>query len=252
MRIALFIPCYIDQLFPHVGIATLRLLQQQGLTAEVLERQLCCGQPFTNAGATGCAQPLLEEFAESFAQFDAVICPSGSCVSMVRNHYPKQLRDRIQIFELCEFLHDQLPSHTGKSFVVAHPFPHQVALHSGCHGLRELSLGKCSELGGAPREGKVESLLARVPGLRLVRPKRTDECCGFGGTFAVMEPEVSCSMGRSRLDEFAAAGAEVVTSADMSCLMHLDGLVRRENRPMRMFHVAEIFAGLATSAEAKR
>lgn len=242
MRIALFIPCYIDQLFPHVGVATLRLLEAQGLRVEVPGGQVCCGQPFTNAGAVTSATRLISGFVETFAHFDAVVCPSGSCVSMIRNHYPHHGAANPPIFELCEFLHDQLPLVTGADVVFDRPFPHPVALHSGCHGLRELGLGHASELGGVSQEGKVETLLRRVPQLSLVKPTRTDECCGFGGTFAVMEPEVSCAMGRSRLDDFAQAGAEVVTSADMSCLMHLDGLVKRERRPLRLLHISEILA----------
>lgn len=243
MRIALFIPCYIDQLFPHVGIATLRLLEAQGIAVEVPAQQVCCGQPFTNAGAVHSAKQLVDGFVDVFASFDAIVCPSGSCVSMVRNHYPKESASRLRIFELCEFLHDQLPSITGKPLILQKPFPHPVALHAGCHGLRELELGRCSELGGPTEEGKVEALLRQVPGLSLVKPRRTDECCGFGGTFAVMEPEVSCAMGRSRLDDFSQSGAEVVTSVDMSCLMHLDGLVQREKRPLKLLHVAEVLSG---------
>ena len=243
MRIALFIPCYIDQLFPHVGIATLRLLETQGVRVEVPGAQVCCGQPFTNAGAIGSAKQMIGGFIETFSPYDAVICPSGSCVSMVRNHYPAESTTKLQIFELCEFLHDQLPAITGKPAAFESAFPHQVAVHPGCHGLRELGLGHSSELGGPAREGKVEALLRRVPELTLTKPKRPDECCGFGGTFAVMEPEVSCAMGRARLDDFAQTGAEVVTSVDMSCLMHLDGLVRREKRPLRLLHISEILSG---------
>ena len=243
MRIALFIPCYVDQLFPQVGIATLRVLEQQGVSVAVPSDQACCGQPFVNAGSVRAATPLMESFTEAFSPYDAIVCPSGSCVSMIRNHYPEELSKQIKIFELCEFLHDELPRSRGTLPVFKHSFARRVALHPGCHGLRELGLGQPSEHGGVRAPGKIETLLSAVPELQLIAPKRSDECCGFGGTFAIMEPELSCAMGRSRLDDFAASGAEVITSADMSCLMHLDGLLRREARPLRVLHIAEILAG---------
>lgn len=237
MRIALFVPCYIDQFYPNVGIATLRLLESLNLTVEVPLAQVCCGQPFVNAGAVACAKPIMESFTAAYRDYEYVVCPSGSCVSMVRNHYHAAAAGSVRILELCEFLHDviKLPAfHTR--------YPHRVALHQGCHGLRELQLGAASELGAHNGIAKVESLLTMIPGLELCVLTRKDECCGFGGTFAVMEPEVSCAMGRSRLEDFSNSGAEIVASTDMSCLMHLEGLIRRDKVSLRIAHVAEIFA----------
>jgi L-lactate dehydrogenase complex protein LldE len=172
-----------------------------------------------------------------------VVCPSGSCTSMVRNHYqpflggdPRADRVRARTYELCEFVTDVLgvKSLTGR-------FPHKVGLHQSCHGLRELRLGRSSEQMVAPF-GKVQQLLQSLDGITLVPLQRTDECCGFGGTFAVTEEAMSVMMGRDRIADHVAAGAEVVTGTDVSCLMHLDGLARRERRPLRFRHVAEVFA----------
>ncbi|MDA1044921.1 MAG: (Fe-S)-binding protein [Verrucomicrobia bacterium] len=244
MRIALYIPCYIDQFYPQVGKATLRLLEGLGLHPEFPLAQTCCGQPVYNMGCRRSAKPLAQRFVEIFAPYDAVICPSGSCVSMVRNHYGDLLGDdpdyiavRKATYELCTYLHDvlQVTSLDAR-------FPHRVGLHQGCHGLRELDMGSPSEL-MIHSCSKVAKLLGLVEGLSLVDLKRPDECCGFGGTFSVMEEAVSCSMGRDRIADHRDAGAEVITGADSSCLMHLEGLERRRGGPMRFLHVAEILAG---------
>jgi L-lactate dehydrogenase complex protein LldE len=162
---------------------------------------------------------------------------------MVRNHYAHLVGDdpaypplARRTYELCEFLVDVL--HVDK---IAGRFPRRVGLHQSCHGLRELRLGSGSER-MIPRSGKVEPLLASLAGIDLVALARPDECCGFGGTFAVAEEAVSCMMGRDRIADHARAGAEVVTATDVSCLMHLSGLARRDREALRFMHVAEIFA----------
>src|SRR5262249_4986079 len=173
--------------------------------------------------------------------------PSGSCVAMVRHHYDEYLHGRRgfeelkrKTFELTEFLTDVL-----RVRAIRGRFPHRVGLHQSCHGLRELRLGKSSELVGAPH-GKTRKLLEMLDGIRLVEPSRPDECCGFGGTFAVNEEPVSCMMGQDRIADHERAGAEVLTANDMSCLMHLEGLIRRARKPIRVLHVAEILSGHAT------
>ena len=147
---------------------------------------------------------------------------------------------RAKTFELCEFLTDvlQVEKLPGR-------FPHRVGLHQSCHGLRELRLGSSSEIVG-PAFGKARQLLELIDGLELVALERPDECCGFGGTFAVNEAAVSALMGQDRIRDHERAGAEVLTANDMSCLMHLDGLIRREGKPIRVLHVAEILAGAET------
>ena len=162
---------------------------------------------------------------------------------MVRNHYDQFLAGRPgfdhlkrSTYELCEFLADvlKLPRIEGR-------FPHRVGLHQSCHGLRELRLGSGSERRVPPFD-KVRLLLEQLQGIELVELARPDECCGFGGTFSVNEEAVSCMMGRDRVADHERAGAEIVTGVDMSCLMHLDGLIRRDRRPLRVMHVAEVLA----------
>ena len=243
MRVALFVPCYVDQLWPRVGLATVRVLERLGADVVFPEEQTCCGQPMANAGCADDAAPLARRFLEIFGGFEAVVCPSGSCTSMVRNHYDPFLAgrpgfDRLKqrTFELCEFLVDVLGV---KALDGA--YPHRVGLHRSCHGLRELGLGTPSER-LLPRASKVDDLLASLRGIELVPLARADECCGFGGTFAVAEEAVSCLMGKDRLADHARAGAEIVTGTDVSCLMHLEGLARREKVPLRFKHVAEVMA----------
>jgi L-lactate dehydrogenase complex protein LldE len=244
--VALFVPCYVDQLWPRAAIATLRVLERHGVRVVFPEEQTCCGQPMANSGCASDAAPLAERFLRIFSQFDHVVAPSGSCVSMVRNHYDPFLAGRpgfdalkAKTFELCEYLHDVLGVRRVES-----RFPRKVGLHRSCHGLRELRLGAGSERRVPPFD-KVRTLLASIDGIQVVEPSRADECCGFGGTFAVNEEAVSCVMGEDKLADLDRAGAEIVTATDVSCLMHLEGLARRARRPTRFLHVAEILAGEA-------
>ncbi len=197
-----------------------------------------------NTGCTEEARPLAERFLEIFAPYEYVVAPSGSCVAMVRHHYDEYLDGKpgfaelkAKTFELCEFLVDVVGL---KQIDVR--FPHKVGLHQSCHGLRELRLGSASELVGASF-GKAQQLLELVDGLQLTTLKRPDECCGFGGTFAVAEEAVSCMMGEDRVFDHEQAGTQVLTANDMSCLMHLQGIIRRDKKPIRVMHVAEILAG---------
>jgi L-lactate dehydrogenase complex protein LldE len=243
-RVGLFIPCYVDQLFPQVGMATVCLLERLGVEVNFPEQQTCCGQPMANTGCTDEARPLAFKFLQIFKDYEYVVCPSGSCAAMVRHHYDEYLAGqpgfealRAKTYELCEFLTDVL-----KVDRLAGRFPYRVGLHQSCHGLRELRLGSSSEIVG-PAFGKARQLLELIDGLQLVELQRPDECCGFGGTFAVNEAAVSAMMGQDRVRDHEQAGAEVLTANDMSCLMHLDGLIRREGKPIRVMHVAEILAG---------
>ena len=249
MRIGLFIPCYVDQFYPNVGMATVDVLERYGrskspdLTIDFPEAQTCCGQPMANVGCVKEAEPLAKRFLEIFKDYDYVVCPSGSCTAMVRHHYEDYLAGqpgfeelKSKTFELCEFLHDVLQVDH-----IEGQFPHQVGLHNSCHGLRELRLGSDSERVTAPFS-KVKKLLEGLEGISFSDLTRPDECCGFGGTFAVSEEAVSCMMGEDRIHDHEQAGTEVLTAADMSCLMHLSGLIHRRKKPIRVMHVAEIFA----------
>ncbi len=246
--VALFIPCYIDQLFPRVGQATVELLEGLGLSVDFPEGQTCCGQPMANSGCTDETAPLARTFLKLFSPYRYVVCPSGSCTAMVRLHYEHYLHGqpgfeelKAKTFELCEFLGDVMRIDPPK-----HRFAHRVALHQSCHGLRELRLGGCSELVASvdsPPVNKARRLLEQLEGIELVTLQCADECCGFGGTFSVAEEAVSCMMGLDRLADHLQAQAEVVTAADMSCLMHLQGLAKRQSMPLGFMHVAEILAG---------
>ena len=243
MRVALFVPCYVDQLWPRAALAAVRVLESHGVEVAFPEDQTCCGQPMANAGIAAAVEPLARRFLEVFGSFEAVVCPSGSCTSMVRNHYDaflagatgfEKLKGRT--YELCEFLVDVLGVRAA-----AGRFPHKVALHQSCHGLRELGLGVPSE-SMRPRTNKVDALLRTLGGIELVPLARADECCGFGGTFAVTEDAVSVLMGKDRIADHSRAGAEIVTGTDVSCLMHLEGVARRDRQPLRFMHVAEVLA----------
>src|SRR5262249_1601271 len=192
MEVALFIPCYVDQFYPNVGLATVDLLERYGAKVEFPEEQTCCGQPMANSGCFADAAPLAAKFLDVFSPYQDVVCPSGSCTSMVRNHYLNRLPNGRRLAPmgrrhcgLCELLHD---------FEHLQPrgrFAHRVGLHESWHGLRERRLGSGSER-RIPAFDKVRDLLAGLEGLQLVELARPDECCGFGGTFAVSEEAVSC------------------------------------------------------------
>ena len=233
-------PCYIDQLYPEVGWAALEVLEAHGARVHVPADQVCCGQPWINTGVLRSARPLAAAFVERFASQARVVCPSGSCAAALRRQLAHVGATGPRVFELCEFLVDVV----GVERLSA-SFPHRVALHQSCHGLRELGLGSPSELGGGEsgRESPARKLLAQIEGLTLVSLERDDDCCGFGGTFCVKEAGVSTRMGDDRLADFERAGAEVVTSMDMSCLMHLSGLSRRQGRGFTFLHIAEVLAG---------
>jgi L-lactate dehydrogenase complex protein LldE len=244
MRIGLFIPCYVDQFYPSIGFATIQVLESLGLKVEFPTDQTCCGQPMANTGCIDDTRPLADRFLDIFCEYDHVVSPSGSCVSMVRNHYESLFQSdarfehlKTHTWELCEFLVDVL----GVEKISA-KFPHRVGLHSSCHGLRELRLDVCSELMGG-QTSKVRKLLASVEGLELVELQRGDECCGFGGTFAIAEEGVSVLMGIDRIQDHVNAGAEIMTATDASCLMHMEGIIRRRKLPLKTMHIAEILAG---------
>jgi L-lactate dehydrogenase complex protein LldE len=240
MDIALFVPCYIDQFYPRVGLAAVEVLERHGVRVTFPQGQTCCGQPMANAGCLDDARKLAEKFLRVFGEYRYVVSPSGSCTSMVRNHYGPLLGTRAtelagKVFELCEFLHDVVQAQPKGKFAA------RVGLHQSCHGLRELRLGTGSER-ILPARDKVRDLLAGIDGLELVPLQRGDECCGFGGAFSIDEESVSCRMGRDRIADHERAGAEIIAAGDMSCLMHLQGLIRRDNKPIRVMHIAELLA----------
>ena len=231
MTVGLFIPCYVDQFYPQAAIATLRLLQRLGLTVVYPEKQTCCGQPMANSGYSHLTEGCDALFSSNFSSFDYVVSPSGSCALHIKEHLPSM---HGKIYELVEFLTDILQI---KELNAA--FPHKVSIHHSCHGLRGLYLSQMSER-MAPAFSKPARLLNMVDGLQLVDLARPDECCGFGGTFCVSEEAVSVKMGKDRVRDHENSGAEYITSSDLSCLMHLEGLLRRNKSSVKVIHIAEI------------
>lgn len=242
MQVALFIPCYVNAVFPEVGMASLHLLQQLGVDVVYPKGQTCCGQPMGNAGFEQEARHLAEHFQALFGQYDYVVGPSASCVSFVRDHYNALLPDHtceVQkgVYEICEFIHDVIrPTKLNVSF------PHKVSIQNSCHGVRLLGLSSPSEK-SVPYYNKLRNLLSLVDGIEIVEPERRDECCGFGGMFAVEEHAVSGQMGRDKVMRHVNTGAEYIVGADCSCLMHQNGIIAREKLNIKTLHIAQILSG---------
>jgi L-lactate dehydrogenase complex protein LldE len=229
MRVGLFITCFNDSLFPEVGRATVAVLERLGVEVVFPDGQTCCGQMHFNSGYRAACVPLVRGFAEVFAGCEVVVTPSASCASMVRHYHPVVDPGVAppRVYELSEFLVDVL----GVVNVGGY-FPHIVALHQTCHSLRLLRVGD-----------RPARLLSAVDGLSLVDLSHPDECCGFGGTFSVKNPDTSVAMGLDKVDDVLGTGAEVLVSADTSCLMHLGGLLSRRGAQVRTMHLAQILAG---------
>jgi L-lactate dehydrogenase complex protein LldE len=241
MRVGLFITCLTDTLYPEAGKATVAVLERLGHEVVVPAGQTCCGQMHANSGYADEALPLVRNFVETFGDpdLDAVVAPSGSCVAMVRHHYARLAAEAgdpalevavaelaPRVFELCELLVDEL----GVEEVGA-SYPHRVAYHPSCHGLRMLRLGD------APLR-----LLRNVDGIELLELEEAESCCGFGGTFAVKNVDVSAAMLADKVQHVLGSGAEVCTATDSSCLMHIGGALRRGRTGVRAVHIAEILA----------
>ncbi|MDB1089289.1 (Fe-S)-binding protein [Streptomyces sp. ACA25] len=237
MRVALFVTCVNDVLHPGTGRAVVTLLERLGVEVAFPQEQSCCGQPQFNSGYRRGTEPLVRRYAAAFAGYDFIVTPSGSCAAMVRDNYPRidpagTAEVTARTYELTEFLVDVL----GVTDVGAY-YPHTVTYHPTCHGLRMLGLGE------RPRR-----LLEQVRGLRLVELPDAEECCGFGGTFAVKNPAVSAAMGADKVRNITGTGAGTVCAVDNSCLLHIGGTLSRLGSPVRPVHLAEILA--ATREEA--
>ena len=249
MKVGLFIPCYVDAVYPEVGVATWKLLKHLGIDVTYPEKQTCCGQPMANAGFEKQAIPLAEKFEEKFKDFDYVVAPSVSCTAFVRLNYPRLLsggttQDNTahecetakRCMDVVEFLHDvvKVDQRLGT-------FPHKVSLHNSCHGVRELGLSSPSEE-HVNKFNKIKDLLQLVDGIDVVEPERPDECCGFGGMFSVEETAVSAQMGLDKVERHMQTGAEYITGPDCSCLMHMAGVAKKQGKRIEFKHVVEILA----------
>lgn len=239
MRVALLITCLVDGLVPDVGKATVSLLRRLGVAVEVPLAQTCCGQMHTNTGYGSKALPLVHRYVDVFSAFDAVVVPSGSCAGSVRHQHPAlaaraqdgALAARVRevgerTYELSEFLIDVL----GVEDVGAR-YPHRVTYHPTCHSLRMLRV-----------EDKPLRLLRNVRDLELVELPDAEQCCGFGGTFALKNPDVSAAMLEDKLRAVEATGAQACIASDSSCLMHLAGGAARRSTRIKTVHLAEILA----------
>jgi L-lactate dehydrogenase complex protein LldE len=239
LTISLFITCYNDLLFPETGKAVVRVLERLGHNVEFREEQACCGQMHYNTGYQREAFPMMRNFLRVFRDATTICVPSASCVAMIRDHYPKMaeatrdpgIRSEVEsllprIFEFSELLVDRL----GVTDVGAF-YPHAVTLHTSCHSLRSIKVGNRPRL-----------LLEHVRGLSLIELPESDQCCGFGGTFAVKNADVSMAMLSEKIRCVLDTGAEVCTAGDNSCLMHIGGALSRQRTGVRCAHIAEILA----------
>jgi L-lactate dehydrogenase complex protein LldE len=219
---------------PEAGVATVRLLRRLGMTVHFPERQTCCGQPFYNSGFTSGARDLARHTIEAFADDRPVVVPSGSCAAMVKIEFPHLFHDEppwreraealaARTFELSDFLVNRL-----KVVEVGAKFDGSVAYHYACH-LRGLGL-----------KNEAETLIRNVTGARYVPLEAQDQCCGFGGSFAVRYPQISGAMVGDKVACVARSGADVLVSTDTGCLMNIGGALHRQQRPTRVMHLAEL------------
>lgn len=239
LKVALFATCFNDIMWPETPKSVVRLLRRLGCAVDFPMAQTCCGQMFTNTGYAAEAVPAVRTFVEAFAGYDAIVAPSGSCVGSVRHQHrdvvaragDPGLRAAVdalapRVHELSEFLVDVL----GVIDVGAY-FPHRVTYHPTCHSLRMLRVGD-----------RPLQLLRAVRGLDLIELPGADQCCGFGGTFAMKNADTSVAMGSDKVRHVRNAGAEVLVASDNSCLAHIGGMLSRQRSGMRVLHLAEILA----------
>jgi L-lactate dehydrogenase complex protein LldE len=249
VRVSLFITCYNDTLFPETGKAVVRVLERLGHTVDFPPEQTCCGQMHWNTGYLREAVPIIRHFVDVFRNAEAVCVPSSSCVAMIRDHYQKAAvasSDRAfvadvdallpRIYEFSEFLVNKL----GVTDVGA-TYPHRVTYHASCHSMRSLHLGEIPL-----------RLLRDVRGMQLVDLPEVDQCCGFGGTFAIKNADVSSAMLADKARQVLNTGAEVCTAVDNSCLMHIYGSLHRQRTYVRTAHIAEILASESPSGGVAR
>lgn len=246
-RVALFVTCLVDLHRPSVGFAAIALLEAAGCQVEIPRIQTCCGQPAYNAGDRRSARDLATAILTGFAAYDYVVLPSGSCAGMISRHMPDlfdndpNLRGQAaelaaKTFELTAFLVDVM-----RFTPAPPPLPVTATYHDACAGLRELGVK------AQPRE-----LLGAVPGLALQEMAEPELCCGFGGTFCVKYEDISARMVKDKVDDIQASGAQMVIAGDMGCLLNIAGAISRQSGQVQVRHIAEVLAGPASAATARR
>ncbi|WP_353571652.1 (Fe-S)-binding protein [Candidatus Albibeggiatoa sp. nov. BB20] len=238
--VGLFATCLVDLIRPNVGFATIKLLEQVGCQVDVPLKQTCCGQPAYNNGDLQTSCQIAQQVITLFEDYDYIVAPSGSCLGMLKHHYPalftendgdwkiKAERFSAKCYELTSFLTEVKP------IVIKASFPHSVTYHDSCSSQRELNIKQ------QPRE-----LLSQVAGLELREMEETEVCCGFGGTFSVKYPDISTRMVSNKANNIQNTEAEYLVTADMGCLMNIAGRLHRLDSPVKAFHIAEILANMA-------
>lgn len=234
MKIELFVPCFVDQLYPETAFNTIKLLEKAGCEVSYNSKQTCCGQPAYNAGYWEQAKEIGNKFLTDFSTADYIVAPSASCVGMVKNGYNDLFTNTMvhntcrtvqgTIFELSDFLINVL-----KRDYFGAELDGKAVYHDSCSGLRECKIKE------EPRQ-----LLSKVHGLEMVEMVDTDMCCGFGGTFAVKFDAISSAMAEQKVNNALAMEAEYIISTDLSCLMHLDGYIQKNNIPLKTMHIADV------------
>jgi L-lactate dehydrogenase complex protein LldE len=236
LRVQLFIPCFVDQLFPATAFNMVKLLEKAGCDIVYNSSQTCCGQPAFNAGFLNDCRPVAEKFIRDFDNDDYIVTPSASCAGFVRNYYPKVFENNSKkdkavdtgkrLYEFTEFLTDVIKIKNFGSSLHA-----KVTYHDSCAALRECRIKE------GPRE-----LLSFVKGLELVEMQDNETCCGFGGTFSVKFDDISAAMADQKINNALATGASAIVSTDLSCLMQLDGIIKHKNLPLQTLHIADVLA----------
>jgi len=234
MDVTIFIPCFIDQLYPQTAVNMVTVLRQLGFGVDYNPQQTCCGQPAFNAGFVEDATTIADKFMEDFGGKQPIICPSASCVGFIRNHYSKLLGDkyaatvfeRLQdnVFEFSEFLVRE-----GDLSRLRPTFVGKAMYHDSCAALRECQIKE-----------EPQQLLQLVKGLELVENPHSEDCCGFGGTFAVKFEPISTAMAAQKVKDAVEAGAECIISTDLSCLMHLQGYIEQQELKLKTYHLADV------------
>lgn len=236
MDVQIFIPCFVDQLFPDTAFNMIKVLEKAGCTVHYNEEQTCCGQPAFNAGFREEAKMVCKKFIQDFSGKDFIVVPSASCAGFVKNYYhtllsgASNIKDikalQSRIFEFSDFLVNVL-----KKVDLGASFPHKATYHDSCAGLRECRI-----------KNEPRTLLQHVKGLELVEMNDVETCCGFGGTFAVKFDGISSAMADQKVTNASDTGAEYIISTDLSCLMHINGYANKQGKPIRTIHLADVLA----------
>ncbi len=248
LKVGLFIPCYINEFYPEVAIKTYTFLKDLGYEVIYPTTQTCCGQPLANAGYNYKNQKIYQKWYEEFRAFDYIVAPSASCVYHLKKYFfdssiavgdGEGFKPFLnKIYELTEFL---LKVHKLKKLDKVSDYK-RIGVHQGCHSLRGLSQGSISEIITPKPFSYQVTLLNMLKSVQVFLPERRDECCGFGGLFSVEEGDVSNAMGLNRIDQFQRGNVEVICSSDMSCLMHLAGIIKKNKFPLATKHIIELIA----------